>query len=173
MGHAGKKGNSAAAKEQGPRAANLLLVKRVAALATVVCLATMPAHAADRVIVKHYVGAPTSAGLVFCGAPRSGADGAGRACVLTQPGETTIEIAIEDTVPAPVAGRVVFFGRETGLLEPEDILGSQRFCGRLDPIAIPDGTTHLDVEIGDRPGEAMGCSTLTEGTYGSVTVTLR
>jgi len=143
-----------------------MLVTALAILAV-----SAPAHAAsERTVVKHYVGAPSSAGLVFCGDPRFGGDGAGRSCFTVAAGDTALAVTIADTALVPVAGRIVFFGRETGIGQPPDELGAVSFCGATPAVAIPAGATHLDVEVGDRLERAdRPCGDITMGTYGTVT----
>ena len=129
-----------------------------------------PAHASvTRTVTKHYVGAPASVGVTFCGNPRAGADGTGRVCYLLAAGDVSMRATIGDGTGLPVAGRIVFFGRETGLTEPLDIVGEASFCGASGDVTIPAAATHLDVEVGDRAQAAMPCGQLTSGTYGIVT----
>jgi len=133
-------------------------------------LAASPAQAAvTRTVTKHYVGPPASVGVTFCGNPRAGADGTGRVCYLLAAGETTMQATIADGTGLPVAGKVVFFGRETELTEPLDIVGEASFCGASAEITIPASATHLDVEVGDRAQAPMPCGQLTSGSYGIVT----
>lgn len=130
----------------------------------------VPANAAvTRTVTKHYLGAPASVGVTFCGNPRAGADGTGRVCYLLVAGETTMHATIGDGTGLPVAGRIVFFGRETELTEPLDVVGEASFCGASAEVAIPAAATHLDVEVGDRAQSVMPCGQLTSGTYGIVT----
>jgi len=124
----------------------------------------------ERVVVKHYVGAPTSAGVTFCGDPRFGADGIGRDCYLLDAGETQMAVSIVDSADFAVAGRIVFFGVETGVGEPPDELGSVAFCNSVEGVAIPPAATHLDIEVGDHVDRTgMPCGTVTTGVYGTIT----
>lgn len=134
-------------------------------------LASVPGARADgeRVVNKHYVGAPTSTGLVFCGAPQPVVDGSGRSCFNVGPAESEVSLSITDTSGEAIAGTVIFFGKVTGSLDKADVLGRSTFCGAASRVAIPSGTTHLDVEVGDRVGADQPCDRFTLGTIGYVT----
>lgn len=134
-------------------------------------LASVPGARAEgeRVVNKQYVGAPTSAGLVFCGAPQPVVDGSGRSCFNVGPAESEVSLAITDASGEAIAGTVIFFGKVTGNLEKADELGRSTFCGAASGVAIPAGTTHLDVEVGDRVGAGQPCGRFTLGTIGYVT----
>lgn len=149
--------------------------RRALALATLPLLAlTQPAAAAERTVVKRYAGAPASVGVVFCGNPRAGADGVGRVCHNLAADDARLDVTIADTSGVPVAGRVLFFGRATGLGEPLDIVGTAYFCAAVTDVAVPAAATHLDIEVGDRFDQPQRpCGPPTVGTYGTVTTVFR